>query len=209
MTLFSKLSSAQGVRMLCGATLTVDNAAGSRRRFGFRTASPNGQVLPAHYVLLAVHYYSNILSRYPRDQSRTYVLSSDLHWMVHLIVEQGVWPDSDLFRYAGVADSAELVTGIELNGPAIGAALIRPLLGEDLDIGIEIPPGLPDEDVNLSVIAMMQGVLALLDERGLMLMDHVLRKVRLYHNEGADYSDPAIAARLVNRAFREASDDGN
>jgi hypothetical protein len=38
-----------------------------------------------------------------------------------------------------------------------------------------------------------------------MLFDEVLRKIRLFHNEGADYSDPSLAPQLANRAFREAS----
>ncbi|MFO7650419.1 MAG: hypothetical protein R6X13_03635 [bacterium] len=209
MTLFSKLRSAQAVQMLCGATVTAGKKNGGRRPFAFVPAALDRTVPQSDYVLLAAHYYSNILGRYPRDESRTYQLSSDLHWMVHLIVERGVWPDSNLFDYAGVGDDVELVGRGDLEGQRVGVALIRPLLGVDLDVGVEIPAGMPDEDVNLSVIAMLQGILPMLDEKAMVLFDHVLRRIRLYHNEGADYSDPTAAPRLVNQAFRDAGGDGN
>jgi hypothetical protein len=209
MTLFSKLRSAQAVQMLCGATVTAGKKNGGRRPFAFAPVALDRSVPQSDYVLLAAHYYSNILGRYPRDESRTYQLSSDLHWMVHLIVERGVWPDSNLFDYAGVGDDVELVRNAGIDGQQVGVALIRPLLADDLDVGVEIPAGMPDEDVNLSVIAALQGIIPMLDEKSLVLFDHVLRRIRLYHNEGADYSDPTAAPRLVNQAFRDASDQGN
>jgi hypothetical protein len=205
MTLFSKLGTANAVQMLCGATVTAGKKNGGPRQFSFAAVPLQRKVTPHDYVLMAAHYYSNILGRYPRDESRTYVLSSDLHWMVHLIVERGIWPESNLFSYAGLETEAELVDRPVADGHQVGVALIRPLLGTDLDVGVEIPAGMPDEDVNMTVIAMLQGIIPLLGERGLMLFDEVLRKIRLYHNEGADYSDPTLAPQLANRAFREAA----
>lgn len=204
MTLFSKLGTASAVQMLCGATVTAGTKNGGRRPFAVAPVTLQRKVSPRDYVLMAAHYYSNILGRYPRDETRTYVLSSDLHWMVHLIVERGIWPESDLFSYAGLGDEAELVDRPVADGQQIGVALIRPMLGNDLDVGVEIPTGMPDEDVNLTVIALLQGVISMLGERELMLFDEVLRKIRLFHNEGADYSDPTLAPQLANQAFREA-----
>jgi hypothetical protein len=83
-------------------------------------------------------------------------------------------------------------------------ALVRPLLAEDLDLIVEMP-GNPDEDgLVLSVVALLQGLMGVLDEAGVQLLDSSLRYQRSYHEEGADYASLAAARNLANRAFRQA-----
>jgi len=204
MALLDKLAGAQGVKMLCGLRVTMEDGSASPRRFGVEVvAGPKG-TKPDAYVLLGLQYYSNTLARYPKDQSVTYRLASDLRWMVDKIVEEGVWPGSDLLKYAGVAGEVQLAKPGQLSGPVVQAALIRPLMGDDLELATELPSGLAETDLISSVVVVLQATLEQLDDPGAELLDRALRHLRLSLDEGADYAAPGAARNLANRALREA-----
>jgi hypothetical protein len=201
MSLFDKLAGAQGVRMICGMTVTIGpNDPGNTRQFHVKPVDGGRK---ADYVLLALHYYSQVLSRYPKTESRTYELAGELRTMVERIVEEGIWPGSDLVRYAR-ADGKMKVTDARFEGRTVNAAVIRPVMGDDLDMALELPANATDDELILSVVAVLQGMMSILDDDALELLDRALRYLRQYHNEGADYSDPAAARNMANRAFREA-----
>lgn len=204
MALLEKLIGADGVRMLCGLRVVIGEGTASPRRLAVEIVPGPKEPGPDDRVLLALHYYAAILARYPKDVSATYQLASDLRWMVDKIVEEGLWPGSDLRKYAGVAQELELAVPGGLTGRTAEAAVIRPLLGEDLDLALELPRGAPETDLMLSVVAVLQAVLNQLDDSGTELMDRALRHLRRSLDEGADYTAPGAARNLANRALREA-----
>jgi len=209
--LFEKLSAAQGVKMLCGVTLAAQRS-GSAWQFAVLPAQLDRQVKPGEYVLLALQYYSQVLTNYPRSNPALEAIADDLQEMVRRIIEEGIWTDSDLIRYAGVGSRLSVATAADAapaKNPDVQTyvALIRPLLGDDLSLAVETSPTVTDELRTLSVIALLQGVLPLLDGPGVELLDCALRHLKSYHDEGADYSDPAVARNMANRAFREAGGD--
>lgn len=206
MGFFKKLDEVSGLRLLCGMTVTIGRElSGEQRLFAFRTESGGRAASPGEYTLLALHYYGHILARYPKDHSVGYQRASELQWWVGRIIEEGIWPGSDLIRYSGQSDRMRLVDAdVALDGPEIRAALIRPLLGDDLDAVFELPAGVGDEELMLSVIAVLQGMMRVLDDNGIQLIDRALRYLRSYHDEGADYTAPVAARNLANRAFRDA-----
>jgi len=166
---------------------------------------------PDEFVLLGLQYYGHILARYPKSQPETYELGSTLRQMIERVIEEGVWPESDLVRDAGVADKMVLAEVSDLSDPSdrsgckeIQAGLIRPLLGDDLDLALDIPANTTEKELILSVVAVLQGLLRLLNSAGVDLLDKSLRYLRSYHDEGADFADPAAARNLANRALREA-----
>jgi hypothetical protein len=207
MNLFDKLSGSQGVKMLCGATIVVETEeTGRPRKYSVGTAASDRQGKLSDYVLLALHYHGHVLARYPKTEARTYEIAGDLRHMIAKIIEEGVWPGSDLVRYAGASERLQVVAqpAIGNRKSEINCALIRPLLGDDLDVAVELPVGAADEELILSVVALLQGLMAVLDDDGVELLDRSLRYLRSYHDDDADYAAAGVAQNLANRAFREA-----
>ena len=205
MSLFQKLGSAQGVKMLCGMTVVIGEAQpGRKRRASAVPSQTTGRACRVpDYVLLSLHYYGQILSRYSKDETRTYELAGELRRAIYHIIEEGVWPGSNLVEYAQVSDRVEFMAQV-VEGKTISVALIRPLLGDDLDLACELPADATDEELILSVVVLLQGVMGVLDNDSVELLDKSLRYLQSYHEEGADWTVPGAARNLANRAFREA-----
>ncbi len=156
-------------------------------------------------VLLAVHYYTHVLGRYPRTDNKLDAFGMNLREMVSNIVEQGIWPGSDLLRYAGVQDSCRLVKPAEVKpGREVHAVLYRSLDAEDIDLTLEPGPGVTEDELLLSVVCVLQYVSSAVHEPAIELLDKALRYLRVYIGEGANYGSMAAARSLANRAFREA-----
>lgn len=207
MNLFEKLAGATGVKMLCGMSVLVGPEATGRRRFGATVEPRPGSNRPADLVLLALHYYSQVLARYSKEESRTYDLGADLRALVYHIIDEGIWPGSDLIRYAQAYQRMEFVAAIDKPARVIRLALIRPLLGDDLDIAFDGFEGATEEELILSVVAVLQGLMTELDPAGLELLDRALRYLQSYHEEGADWTVQAAARNMSNRALRAAGAD--
>ena len=203
MNLFDKLSKAQGVKMLCGLAVAAEKA-GDAWQFAVTPVATERTVKPAEYILLALHYHSHVLTRFPRSRPETERIALDIQENVRLIIEEGIWTDSDIIRSAEVGDRARLVDRVDGAAAGIAAALIRPLMGDDLDIAVEALPTVTDEVHILSTFAVLQGIMPLLDAGGVKLFDFALRHLKALNDEGGDYSDPAAARNMANRAFREA-----
>jgi len=205
MSLFQKLGSAQGVKMLCGMTVTIGAAQpGKKRPASAVPSQTTGRACRVpDYVLMALHYYGHILSRYSKDETRTYELAGELRQAIYHIIEEGVWPGSNLVDFAQVADRVEFVPEAVM-GKTIPMALIRPLLGDDLDLALDLPVDATDEELILSVVVLLQGVMAIIDDDTVELLDKSLRYLQSYHEEGADWTVPGAARNLANRAFRGA-----
>jgi len=210
MSLFDKLAGAKGVTMLCGVTLT-EVREGSGYRFALESAAVSRKLKLSDYVLLALHYQSQILARYPRSDSKLDAIGMELRWMAGKIIEEGIWADSDLLKYAELGDKAKIVrTRAELESQPVrtfNAALIRPLAGDDLDLALETPPDATPEELNISIFALMQGVLSMMDDENVLLMDRAFRYLKSYWDEGAEYGDLAAARNMANRALRDAGAD--
>jgi hypothetical protein len=206
--LFDKLAGAQGVKMLCGMTVIIGPARPEMRRRVAAFVSPAGARAGrvSDYVLMALHYFGHVLGRYSKDDSRTYELAGELRQAVYHIIEEGVWPGSNLLEYARLAEPVEF-TASARDGLAIPVALIRPLLGDDLDLAFDLPAGASDKELILSVVVLFQGVMAVLDKGSIELFDKSLRYLQSFHEEGADWTVPGAARNLANRAFREAGGD--
>jgi hypothetical protein len=210
-SLFEKLRSAQGVKMLCGMTLAYGDAGGAKRWFSAVPAAAGAKgVRVSDYVLLGLHYYGHILARYSKDESATYVLAGRLRESIYHIIEEGVWPGSDLVEFARVADLLEFRAAKEVPADVsaqIPVALIRPLLGDDVDMTCELPANATDDELILSVVALLQGLMPLLDATNIELLDKSLRYLDSYHNEEQNWTAPGAARNLANRAFRAAGGD--
>ncbi len=204
MDLFSKLEQTNGVTIFCGVTVTIGKPVDGKFSFSVVPASLKRKVRKSDYALLAMHYYSHILSGYPREDLQLDKFGMKLRQMVADIIEQGIWPGSDLLRYAGVQDKVLLLGSEESEGKKIHAFLFRTLLADDLDLALEIPPSIDNDVLNLSVIALFQKATEMFDEPEIELLDKSLRYIRTYIYEGANYASPAAAQNLANRAFREA-----
>ncbi|MEO0073471.1 MAG: hypothetical protein ABIK43_02260 [candidate division WOR-3 bacterium] len=203
MDFFQKLDSAEGLKLLCGMVITVGpRSAGGQQQFSVRTVQGRRGAKAAEYGLLALHYYGHILARYPRAESVGYERSGSLQAWIGRIIEEGIWPGSDLVSYAGLSEEMCVVPATE--GREILVALIRPLFGEDLDAVVEIPAGIEERTLMLSVVALLQGLIPVLDDDSVQLLDNALRYLRSYHDEGADWSAAGAARSLANRAFRQA-----
>lgn len=210
MSLFDKLASAKGVTMLCGVTLSEVKAAPGHV-FALEPVDGTRKAKPAEFILLALQYQSQILARYPRSDSKLDAIGMELRWQAGKIIEEGIWADSDLLKYAGVADKAKMVRNpAELGKPGVrffNAALIRPLAGDDLDLALETPADATHEELNISIFALMQGVLWMMDDEHVLLMDRAFRYLKSYWDEGAEYGDLAAARNMANRALRDAGAD--
>jgi hypothetical protein len=87
------------------------------------------------------------------------------------------------------------------------AVLVRPHAGDELDLALEMPPDATPEELNVSIFALMQGVLWMMDDAGVLLMDRAFRYLKSYWDEGAEYGDLAAARNMANRALRDAGAD--
>lgn len=210
MSLFDKLAGAKGVTMLCGVTLT-EVREGSGYRFALAPVATSRKVKLADYILLALHYQSQTLARYPRSDSKLDAIGMELRWMAGRIIEEGIWADSDLLKYAELGDKVKMVrTKSELGTQPVrtfNAALIRPLAGDNLDLALETPPDATPEELNISIFALMQGVLDMMDDENVLLMDRAFRYLKSYWDEGAEYGDLGAARNMANRALRDAGAD--
>jgi|GEM_PF-873411 len=210
MALFEKMAGAKGLTMLCGVVLNEVHE-GTGYRFAMEPAATGRKMKLSDYILLALHYQSQVLSRYPRSDSKLDAIGMELRWMAGKVIEEGIWADSDLLSYAGLADKAKMVkTMAELGtGPVrtYSVALIRPLAGEGLDLALETPPDVTDDELVTSVFALMQGVLGLMDDENVLLMDRAFRYLKSYWDEGADYGSLGAARNMANRALRDAGAD--
>jgi hypothetical protein len=202
---FSRLKSSEGVALLSAATVTVGEEADGKRSFAFRKMELDRMVRGSDYVLFGVHYYTHVLARYPRHDSDLDKYGMLLRQYIHDIVEQGIWPESDLIGYAGQSDSMRLAgPDEELEGLDIHAVVIRTVMAEDLDMALEVPDGIDPPVLNQSVVAVLQALTNMFGESEIELLDKTMRYIHMYVGEGADYGTLAAAQNLANRSFREA-----
>jgi hypothetical protein len=210
MSLFDKLADAKGVTMLCGVTLSEVKASPGHI-FVMELVKGTRAAKLSEYILLALHYQSQILSRYPRSDSKLDAIGMELRWQAGKIIEEGIWADSDLLKYAELGDKVKMVrTKAELGTQPVrtyNAALIRPLAGDNLELALEAPPDATHEELNISIFALMQGVLWMMDDAHVLLMDRAFRYLKSYWDEGAEYGDLAAARNMANRALRDAGAD--
>ncbi len=205
MSLFSKLEKTEGLTILRGATMKVSDSPEKPRRFAVIPAELEHDIRPADHVLLAVHYFTHVLARFPREDSELDRFGMELRQMLADIIEQGIWPGSDLLDFAGIADRAKLVESDKV--PAAGdinVALMRSAMGDGLDLVMELPDAIDNDTLILSAIVMLQAVTNAAEEREIELLDKELRYLMTYIGEGADYGSLPAAKSLANRAFREA-----
>lgn len=205
MSLFDQLRESPGMKLLCGFTVRIGDPAAGSLDYAVEPASLERPASAGELALTAVHFYSHVLARFPRTESALDRYGMELRELVSQILEQGIWPGSNLLRYAGVEDRCRLVDFPALAaGRDVAAVLYRSTLADDLDMALDVPENVGHEELVLSVPAMLQGVSRLLPEPELELLDKSLRYFRVYVGEGADYGSPAAARTLANRSFREA-----
>lgn len=191
--------------VLCRALVKVGEPQSGKRGFQVVLEEQGRKMKPGEQVLLATHYYTHVLSRYSREDSKLDVHGMTLRQMVVDIVEQGIWPGSNLLEYAGVADRVRLAGPDEkTEGKDVRAVLFRTILGNDLDLGLEVPAGVGEDVLVDSVVVLLQSLTETMPEPQIELLDKTLRYMRVYIGEGANYANPAAAQNLANRAFREA-----
>jgi hypothetical protein len=205
LTFFDKLQQSTAVKVLCGVNVRIEKA-GDCWRCMVVPAELRVACAPALYPLLGLHYCTQILARYPKSDNARERQALRLLEMLRLVIEQGIWPDSNLVRDADVESEVSLVEPAEL-GPThetIGAALIRTTISDEVEVTLDLPPDVTDDGRVLSVICLLQGMLPLLDTRSLKVLDHGLRYLKSFLDEGIDYAGPDAARNMANRAFREA-----
>lgn len=209
--LVSELRSTQSITLLdCIRVLFEAPRPGERIRLAVAPESVGRDVRSAERVLTTIHYYSHVLSRYPRSDNELDRYGMELREMMSYVVEEGIWPGSDLLADAGVSDRVELVAAGELvDAPRVSAVLFRTPMTDDLDLALDLPDSVGNDELNLSVVALFQVVSSGLDEPSIELLDKVLRYYRTYVGEGVNYASPAAARSLANRAFREAGGEAS
>lgn len=202
----SRLRSGADITLLDCLNVLFDTAPGADRVRIAVTPEPVGrEVKSEERVLTAIHYYSHVLSRYPRDDSKLDRYGMELREMMSYVIEEGIWPGSNVVSDARVADRLEMAETSGLRDPArASAVLFRTPMTDDLDLALELPEHVDNDTFNLSVVAVFQAVSSGLDEPAIELLDKSLRYYRTYIVEGANYASPAAARSLANRAFREA-----
>lgn len=194
------------VFLLGRVSVIAGNPAGGNRPFQVVFQQDAGKVGSAESVLLGLHYYTHVLSRYPRTDSKLDRFGMELRQMVADIVEQGIWPGTNVIRYAGIADRIRLVSVEQKleGGKEICGVLFRTTLGNGLDLGLEVSAAIEESTLVDSVVAVLQALTNVLHEPMIELLDKALRRLRVYIGEGAEYGDPAAAQALANRAFEDA-----
>jgi len=200
MNLFERLTQGKTIKLIAGLKIDARRANDGRWQFAvdFPIKAPKKD-----NVCLALHYLSHILARFPKQESHGYEMATTLRAMLTLIVNEGVWPGSDLIRYADAQDKVTLLdTGKIADGETVYAALIVPPGSNEPDLVFEEPIKLADEGLVLSVVAVLQALLKILDSETIDNLDHALRYFNSYLDEGASCADPATACNLANRAFK-------
>lgn len=203
MNLFERLTQGEEVKIVAGVKIVALQQPDGKWQFSVDFPLPAKK---NEYVLLALHYLSHILARYPKEERRGYEMVTRIRALLTMIVNEGVWADSDLIRYTEFQDKIALLeSGKVINGETINAALIfLPSSGEP-DLVFEEPVKVADEGVAFSVVAVLQAVLKTLDLEAIELLDRALRYFNSYLDEGAICSDPATARNLANRALKEST----
>jgi hypothetical protein len=200
MNLFERLTQGKTIKLIAGLKIDARRANDGSWQFAvdFPIKAPKKD-----NVRLALHYLSHILARFPKQESHGYEMATTLRAMLTLIVNEGVWPGSDLIRYADVQDKVTLLdTGEIADGETVYAALIVPPGSNEPDLVFEEPIKLADEGLVLSVVAVLQALLKILDSETIDNLDHALRYFNSYLDEGASCADPATACNLANRALK-------
>ncbi|HDQ99253.1 MAG TPA: hypothetical protein ENN51_03075 [candidate division WOR-3 bacterium] len=204
-----KLRAAQSVTLLDCLKVRFGDGQEGKLRLAVRPEGVGREVKAAERVLTTMHYYSHILSRYPRTDGELDRYGMELREMMSYVVEEGIWPGSDVVADARVGDRLEVVPADTLDGAEeASAVLFRTPMTDDTDLALELPDSVGNDALNLSVVAVYHLVSLDLDEPSIELLDKTLRYFRTYIGEGANYASPAAARSLANRAFREAGGDG-
>lgn len=200
MSFLESLGKSKSINLLAGAAIRAKRGGERKWQMGVELTGSS-----KHYVKLAVHYGSQVLSRFPKTESRGYQMASELERMINLIVNEGVWPDSNLIRYADADGVVELMEAEAVNGGEIlNAGLIVPSGMLEPTLVFEEPVQMSDEGLIYSVIGLWQVVVNVLDNEGVEKLDRVLRYFNSYLSEGISPTDGITAQTLANRALREA-----
>jgi hypothetical protein len=205
MTFFDKLQQSPAVKVLCGVNVLID-----RSESGLRCAVVPAELrqpcAPPLYPHLALHYCTQILARYPKSDNNKERQALRLLEMLRLVIEQGIWPDSNLLRDADVESEVRMAAASEIGASrqTIAAALIRTTVTGEVEMALDLPAEVTDDGRVLSVVCVLQGVLALLDAQNVKVLDHSMRYLKSFLDEGIDYAGPDAARNMANRAFREA-----
>ena len=206
MDLFEKLKSAQGITMLGGLAVRAGEPVGDVRSFAVTWVQPDRPVRSSDRVLLTMHYYSHVLSRYPRDGALDR-FGMELRGMMARVIEEGIWPGSNLLQDARVGDRVRVVPDGALDGgQSVHAVLFRTLTADDLDLALEIPDSMVPTDLNLSVVAVFQAMVDSLDEPGIELLTSLCATSGL--SSAKELTTPARlrpAALPTRRSARQAA----
>lgn len=205
MDIAARLGSSPGITVLAAVNVRAAGPEAGVFSFSVTPVKQSREVKGSDRVLLAMHYCSHVLARHAQEDAKLGSSEIELRRILSSITEEGVWPGSDLLRYAGVKDKVRLL-GPEAKawGWSVDAAVFRSLAADDLDLALEVPPSLAEPGLVLSVVAVFQSMLGILDDSGIELFDKALRYLRTYVFEAADIASPAQARNLANRAFRAA-----
>ncbi len=152
------------------------------------------------YVLLGLHYYASVFARYPKSERH----AAELLEMSRLIIEEGIWPDSDLLRYAGINDRVRLVEQPPPGAKLTTLQLVRGTGAGEFELLVDPARDMTGDETILSVVVLLQGLLPLLDATAVKVLDHGLRYAKSFQDEGMDYTNLEAARSMANRAFREA-----
>jgi hypothetical protein len=200
MSFLEKLKSSSAVKLLAGAVIAARRGGDGKWQFAVTLEGK-----PEHYGPLAVHFGSQVLARFPKSESAGYARASELERMINLIVNEGVWPGSNLIRYADAEAVMELVpAGTVSGGEQVVAALIIQSGSSEPTLIFEEPVALSDEGLVYAVIGLWQAVVNLLDNTGVEALDRLLRYFNSYLDEGISPADAVAARNLANRAVQEA-----
>ncbi|MGB9742358.1 MAG: hypothetical protein ACP5JB_06170 [candidate division WOR-3 bacterium] len=201
MSFLEKLNASAAVKLLAGAVIKVQRNPEGRWQLAVEL-----QGKPEHYGLLAVHFGSQVLARFPKSDSAGYARASELARMINLIVNEGVWPGSNLIRYAGVEEMLKLLPNDAFTpGETMTAALIVQTGMTEPTLVFEEPVQLSAEGLIYAVIGLWQAVVNVLDNEGVERLDRMLRYFNSYLDDGITPGDALAAQNLANRAVREAT----
>ncbi len=200
MSFFDSLSKSKTLTLLAGAVIRAEQGADGKWQLGVGLKGK-----PNYYIPLAVHYGSQVLARFPKNEARGYERASKLERMINLIVNEGIWHGCNLIRYADAEGTVVLVPVDRIkDAPELGAALIRQPELTEPTLVFDEPVPLTDEALVYSVIALWQAVVNVLDSEGVENLDRVFRYFNSYLDEGISPSDSISAQHLASRALREA-----
>lgn len=203
MNLFERLTQGKEVKIVAGVKIATLQQPDGKWQFAVEFPLPAKE---REYLLFALHYLSHIIARYPKEERRGYEMVTRIRALLTMIVNEGLWPDSDLIRYTESQDKIILIEGDKvINGETINAALIFPPGSGEPDLVFEEPIRVTDEGLAFSVVAVLQAILKILDPETVERFDRALRYFNSYLDEGASCSDPATACNLANRAFQEST----